>query len=132
MALLTAGSLAQHLDATLCVALGFLQLALVGVGGRIRAAHRRHQRRAIHSLADTLSLGRVTRVALTYSAEATQHPSAACQTGEKKKKGGGVRTDVRTADQTGAFYHNSKVSSSSSELSDSDHRPAQCICNLTL
>lgn len=84
--LLTAGSLAQHLDATLSVALGFLQLALVGVGGRIRAAHRRHQGRAIHSLADTLSLGRVSRVALTYSAEATQHPSAACQTGKKKTR----------------------------------------------
>lgn len=68
--LLTAGSLAQHLDASLCVALGFLQLALVGVGGRIRAADRRNQRWTFHSLANALTLGGISRVPLAYSAEA--------------------------------------------------------------
>lgn len=82
--LLTAGSLALHLDASLCVALGFLQLALVGVGGRIRAANGRHQRWTVHSLANALGLGGVSWIPLTHSAEATQHPPAACQTGRQK------------------------------------------------
>ena len=82
--LLTAGPLAQNLDASLCVALGLLQLALIGVGGRIRATNRRHQGWTVHSLAHTLSLGRVGRVTLTYGAEAAQHPSAACQTERKE------------------------------------------------
>lgn len=103
---LTAGSLAQHLDASLCVALGLLQLALVGVGGRIRAADRRHQGRTVHPLANTLGLGRVGGVTLTDSAEATQHPSAACRTG--RNKGGGVRMDW-TSDENTAFCPNFKV-----------------------
>lgn len=82
---LTAGSLAQHLDASLRVALGLLQLALVGVGGRVRAAHGRHQRRAFHSLADALGLGEVRRVTLAHSAEAAQHPPASCETGRKQR-----------------------------------------------
>lgn len=86
--LLTAGSLAQHLDASLCVALGFLQLALVGVGGRIRTAHRGHQRRTVHPLANALCLGRVGWIPLAHGAEAAQHPPAACQRG--RQKGGGV------------------------------------------
>lgn len=125
--LLTAGSLAQHLDASLCVALGFLKLALIGVGGRIRATDRRHQGRTIHSLANTLSLGRVSRVALTYSTEAAQHPSAACQTGRKKKEE--VLEKIKeTCDHNIDFSHNFKVSHSSSNLSD--HKPAQCIVQL--
>lgn len=90
--LLTAGSLAQHLDASLCVALGFLQLALVGIGGWIRTAHRGHQRRTVHPLANALCLGRVGWITLTYGAEAAQHPPATCQRG--RRKGGGVRCHV--------------------------------------
>lgn len=89
---LTAGSFAQHLDASLCIALGFFQLALVRVGGRIWATNWRHQRRTIPSLANTLSLGRVSRVSFTYSAEATQHPSAACQAGREREEN--VRIDI--------------------------------------
>lgn len=76
--LLTAGSLAQHLDAPLRATLGLLQLALVGVGGRVGAAHGRHERRALQPLAHALGLGGVGGVALAHSAEAAQHPPAAC------------------------------------------------------
>ncbi len=108
--LLTAGSLAQHLDASLCVTLGFLQLTLVGVGGGIGAANRCHQGRTVYSLADTLSLGGVGRVTLTYSTEATQHPSAACKT--RRNKEGGVRVDIQISEQNITFLHDSKVTNS--------------------
>jgi len=83
--LLTAGTLAQNLDASLGVALGFLQFALIGVGGRIRAADRCHQRWTVRFLANAVSLGWVSLVTLTYGTKATQHPSAACRTGGKKR-----------------------------------------------
>lgn len=76
--LLTAGPLPQHLDAPLRATLGLLQLALVGVGGRVGAAHGRHQRRALQPLAHALGLGRVGGVALAHGAEAAKHPPAAC------------------------------------------------------
>lgn len=75
--LLTAGSLAQHLDAALVDALGLFQLTFVGVGGGIGTADGSHQRRAVHSLAHTLSLGWVAGVALADSSKATQHSPAA-------------------------------------------------------
>lgn len=83
---LTAGSLAQHLDASLCVALGLLQLALVGVGGRIRAANWRHQRWTVHFLAKTLTLGWVKWVALTHSTKPTEHSFTACNTGRERRR----------------------------------------------
>lgn len=89
---LTAGSLAQHLDASLCITLCLLQLALVGVGGRIRAANRCYQGWTIHSLANALSLALVCWVSLTNGSEATQHPFAGCQTG--RERGGDVRIDT--------------------------------------
>lgn len=81
---LTAGSLAQHLDASLWAALSFLQFTLVGVSRRIWATNRSDQGRTLHSFANTLCLGRVCWVTLTHSTKATQHPSAACK---KKSEG---------------------------------------------
>lgn len=87
---LTAGSFAQHLDASLCVALSFLQLTFVGVRGRIRAADRRHQGRTVPPLANAFSLGRVSWVSLAHGTKATQHSSTAWKT----RRGADIRIDA--------------------------------------
>lgn len=120
---LTAGSLAQNLDASLCVTLGFLQLTLIGVGGWIWAANRCHQGWTVQSLANTLSRCRVSWVTLTYSAKTTQHSSTACKTGIER---GGIRIALLTSDLNIVFV--SISSPVSSKLPD--HKPTQCIVQL--
>lgn len=75
-AVLTAGSLADDLDAPLLVALGFLQLALVAVGGVIGAADGSHHHGAGGLLADAGGLGGVGGAPLAHRPEPAQHPSA--------------------------------------------------------
>lgn len=75
---LTTWSLADDLDPPLLVALGFLQLTLVAVGGIVGAADRSHHHRASCLLADTGGLGGVSGAALAHRPEPTQHPSAGC------------------------------------------------------
>lgn len=73
---LTAWSLADDLDPPLLVALGFLQLTLVAVGGIVGATDRSHHHRASCLLADTGGLGGVGGAALAHRPKPTQHPSA--------------------------------------------------------
>lgn len=75
-AVLTAGSLADDLDAPLLVALGFLQLALVAVGGVVGAADGSHHHGARGLLADAGGLGGVGGAPLAHRPEPAQHPSA--------------------------------------------------------
>lgn len=75
---LTAGPAAQQADAPLLAALRPLQLALVAVGGGIRAAHGRHHAGAGALLAHAGGSARLVCAGLADSAKATQHSSARC------------------------------------------------------
>lgn len=99
---LTARPLPQHLNAPLCLALGFLQLALIGVGGGIRAADGSHQGRTLPPLTDTVGLRRVGRVTLTHGAEAAQHSPAACQT-QRREKLAHKHTERQSEEQNSSF-----------------------------
>lgn len=86
---LTTRSLADHFDPPLLVALGLLQLALVAVGGIIRAADRSHHDRASCLLADAGSLRGVGGAPLAHRPKPAQHPSTRCghrhgETGEPR------------------------------------------------
>lgn len=85
LAQLTACPLADDFDPSLLVALGFLQLALVAVGGIVRATHRGHHHWAGSLLADTGGLGGVGGAPLAYGSESAQHSSAHCR-GERQKE----------------------------------------------
>lgn len=81
---LTAGPPAQQADAPLLAALRPLQLALVAVGGGVRAAHGRHHAGADALLAHAGGSARLLRAGLADGAEATQHSSARCGWGGRR------------------------------------------------
>lgn len=87
---LTAGPAAEQADAPLLAALRALQLALVAVGGGVRAAHGRHHAGAGALPAHAGGSARAVGAGLTHGAEATQHSSAGC--GDRE---GGHRTRTR-------------------------------------
>lgn len=73
---LTTGAFAHHFDASLCIALGLLQLTLIGIGGGVGSAHRRHHGRAYNLLTHTFSFRGVSRVSFTQRSKSTQLSSA--------------------------------------------------------
>lgn len=75
-AALTAGPAAEQADAPLLTALRPQQLALVAVGGGVRAAHGRHHAGAGALPAHAGGSARVVGTGLAHRAKATQHSSA--------------------------------------------------------
>lgn len=75
-AALTAGPAAEQADAPLLAALRPQQLALVAVGGGVRAAHGRHHAGAGALPAHAGGSARVVGTGLAHGAKATQHSSA--------------------------------------------------------
>lgn len=73
---LTTGAFAHHFDASLCIALGLLQLTLIGIGGGVGSAHWRHHGRTYNLLTHTFSFRGVSRVSFTQRSKSTQLPSA--------------------------------------------------------
>lgn len=73
---LTTGAFAHHFDASLCIALGLLQLTLIGIGGGVGSTHRRHHGRTYNLLTHTFSFRGVSRVSFTQRSKSTQLPSA--------------------------------------------------------